>query len=141
MSGRFPRRIDERMCLRNVRRRRQPACMISVDELLARKPEMRPTDFEVAQGFLIVTGALVVLCTNESDRRTGIIVSVPVARLIEQWSKTIPPQGGSRVCYAGYATVRAKFGSSGIAALPLIAIGVEEITFKHDSGLAARYVP
>ena len=114
---------------------------ISVDELLARKPEMRPTQIEVARGFLIVTGALVVLCASESEERSGIIVPVQVAGLIDQWSKTIPLLGGSRVIYAGEATVRAKFGASGIAALPLLAIGTEEISFKHDSGLTARYVP
>jgi hypothetical protein len=115
--------------------------MISVEELLARKAEMRPTAIEVAQGFLIVTGALVVLCPRESDKHTGIIVPVPAATLIDEWSKTIPLQGGSRVSYAGEATVRGRFGASGIPALPLVALGIEEITFKHDSGLAASYAP
>lgn len=115
--------------------------VISVDELLTRKPEMRPTQIQIARGFLIVTGSLVVLCPSGAERRSGIIVPVPFAALIDQWSKTIPLLGGSRVSYAGEATVRGKFGASGIPALPLIAIGIEEITFKHDSGLTARYVP
>jgi len=115
--------------------------LISVGELLARKIEMRPTQMEVAQGFLIVTGALAVLCPSESEKRTGIIVPLDLGDLTSQWSKTIPIFGGSRVRYAGEATVRAKFGASCIEALPLIAIGIEEVTFKHNSGLSARYVP
>jgi len=63
--------------------------VISVDELLARKPEMRPTQIEVAHGFLIVTGALVILCASRKERRSGIIVSVQVAGLIDRWSTTI----------------------------------------------------
>jgi len=72
------------------------------------------------------------------DERPGIWV--PAKGLIEQLSKTIPPQGGSIVYYAGAATVRGKFGANGIPCAPLIVRDLEEVSFTHESGLVAVYV-